>query len=378
MKLFARTVGRHHKRPGIDIPVNSLQLTSEPILESAVMTDMTVHRILDDVNVSILEEHLGNASGVAGYTNGRYANWPAIVAKYGRSNLFLLSIDVQAVPSVGAQCLDIERFDAQLSQAPGWFKATQAAGKIARDLRWFPKFYTSAGNVEALIKVMEDAGIKRDEYLVWSAHYTDKAHICGPKVCGYPQADATQWTSSFEGASLDATQAYGYFFAGPPAVTPPKPVEPKVVVPRVLGFRSAAAVAELSKFGLKAGSEASVAGVVNSQTPGPGIEVEHGSTVNLGVKKDAPVDTPKPPVAPVEPVPVPEPTPVPPVAPAGSEPPTDPIVIVPVPEPEPAGPVASKPEVLVYVMEILTAEFASKIGLPAGTIVYIPHTVQGA
>jgi hypothetical protein len=74
---------------------------------------------------------------------------------------------------------------------------------------------------------MTAARIARDEYMVWSAHFTGEAHICSPEGCGYPQADATQWTDKYDGVRLDASLCYGYFFAGPPVV---KPVAPPVVV----------------------------------------------------------------------------------------------------------------------------------------------------
>lgn len=192
--------------------------------------DMSTHEMLDDVNLSIMESRASGAYAIAGYVNGRYSNWPAIVAKYGKSGKYLLSIDVQGNPGAGAQCLDVEKGDATIAQAPAWFKVTAANGRRARDLRWYPKLYTSAGNAEALIAEMSKADIARDAYMLWSAHYTQKAHICGPRTCGYPQADATQWTSAFDGASLDASLCYGYFFAGPgaPAAAPTPHPDPSV------------------------------------------------------------------------------------------------------------------------------------------------------
>jgi hypothetical protein len=76
---------------------------------------------------------------------------------------------------------------------------------------------------------MTQAGIARNEYMLWSAHYTNTAHICSPSACGYPQADATQWTSTYQGVSLDASLCYGYFFATYPA-DPPISVEREMIV----------------------------------------------------------------------------------------------------------------------------------------------------
>jgi hypothetical protein len=196
------------------------------------MADMTTHLMLDDVNLTILGAHAGPADALAGYVNGTWANWNELVATYKSSGKHLLSIDVRNDPAAGAQILDIESGDAAIGDAPGWYARTKSAGEAAKDDRYYPKLYTSAGNVQALINAMTQAGVARHEYLIWSAHYTEHPHICSPSACGYPQADATQWTSTYMGVSLDASLVYGYFFAGspePPA--PPPPPKPAFPVP---------------------------------------------------------------------------------------------------------------------------------------------------
>lgn len=189
------------------------------------MTDLSTHLMLDDVNLAILATQASSAFALAGYVNGDYANWNELVDKYEPTGKFLLSIDVLNQPSAGAQCLDIESGDATVADAPGWFEQTAAAGKLANDARYYPKLYTSAGEVQELINAMTQAGVSRDRYMVWSAHYTGVAHICSPSACGYPQADATQWTSEYEGLALDASLCYGYFFTvgapPPPAFAAP-------------------------------------------------------------------------------------------------------------------------------------------------------------
>lgn len=311
--------------------------------------DMTTYEMLDDVNLSLVEPLASGAFAIAGYVNGRYTNWPAIVAKYGKAGKFLLSIDVQGNAQAGAQCLDVETGDAVIGQVAAWVKATRAAGIAAHDLRYYPKVYTSAGNVAAVISALSAAGIKRSEYLIWSAHYTGTSHICSPKTCGYPQADATQWTSTFHGASLDASLAYGYFFAGPGGAVPGSaPVAAPVVtvdVPKVEGLTAAEAVAELVKVGLRTDVAADVPGTVVSQTPGAGVKVDKGSKVDLAVK-----------------APVPKP---------------EPVVVVPEPVVEPVSAPVAKPSLTVYVQEVLDATVASKLGLPVGCILFIPHIVEG-
>jgi hypothetical protein len=207
------------------------------------MADMTTHLMLDDVNLTILGLHAASAAALAGYVNGTYANWNELVATYSKSGKFLLSIDVANDPAAGAQCLDIESGDATIGDAPGWFKVTKAAGDAAKDLRWLPKLYTSAGNVQTLINTMTQAGVGRHEYLIWSAHYTQHPHICSPSACGYPQADGTQWTSTYMGVSLDASLVYGYFFAEYPAPAPPPPMP---AFPTPAGFKVAPVTFELT------------------------------------------------------------------------------------------------------------------------------------
>ena len=184
---------------------------------------MTTHLMLDDVDDVILFGHANPAYAIAGYMNGRWANWASIVKMFPTGK-FLLSIAVSADVSVGAQTLDIENGDATIAQAPAWFKGTQAAGKAAKDFRWYPKLYTSISNGHDLLSTMEKAGVKRSEYMLWSAHYTGKPHICGPKSCGAAvQADATQWTDKYDGVSLDASMCYGNFFSGPADKPVPQP-----------------------------------------------------------------------------------------------------------------------------------------------------------
>lgn len=83
----------------------------------------------------------------------------------------------------------------------------------------------------------------------------------------------------------------------PPVTTPPGGTGGTVTVPKVTGLSATAAVAELQKVGLKAGSEGKNGGsaIVNSQTPGPGIKVAVGSTVDLGLAKSGQIGGGNPP-----------------------------------------------------------------------------------
>lgn len=189
------------------------------------MTEIT-YQMLDDVNLTVLGQHAANAHALGGYVDG-YDTFPAIVATYGKSGKYLLSITIHG--STDAQCADYEDGAMAVSDAPKWHKATAALGRKRRDARWFPKHYASEGLLPDLVATLSAAGIKRAEYRIWSAHYSFKGgppqpHVCGPDSCGSAiQADATQWTDVFDGVSLDASECFARFFDGPPVAKPPKP-----------------------------------------------------------------------------------------------------------------------------------------------------------
>lgn len=152
-----------------------------------------------------------NPEAVAGYVAGNWPTYNSLVQRF--PNAHHLSIAVQA--DERARCLDVENGDATNSQAPGWFKslADHSQGK--------PIVYTFASNCQALINTLSGAGVGRSEYLLWSAHWTYRAHICAPGVCGYPAADLTQWTDKALGRNLDESLVNDYVFGPPPP--PPDP-----------------------------------------------------------------------------------------------------------------------------------------------------------
>ena len=156
----------------------------------------------DSINVATLPSH---AQADAGYVDGR---WPTFTSLPPAQ--YHLSIAVFA--SDNADCLDVEPGDAVNSQAPAWWR--RATGNHY--------LYTSASNVAALVSTMGRAGIPRSAYKIWSAHYTFTAHICGPGTCGYPQADATQYTDN-AGGNLDVSLCADDFFGAAPVPTPPPP-----------------------------------------------------------------------------------------------------------------------------------------------------------
>lgn len=174
---------------------------------------MTAVTMYDDVNVSLLP---AGATAYGAYINGLYANEADVRRRFPTAKI--IRISVTATDHRG-DCLDIENGDATNEQAPAWFKAVE--GKTATSKPWL---YTSASNISALVAAMSAAGIRRDRYFIWAAHYTYNAHICGP-TCGYPQADGTQWTDKANGRSLDQSLIADYVLPGykptPPAKKPP-------------------------------------------------------------------------------------------------------------------------------------------------------------
>lgn len=162
----------------------------------------------DSVDVSTIPD---NPEAVAGYVGGSWPNYTTLVAKFPKAHH--LSIAPQA--TMDAECLDVEPFDATNDQVVGWYNRQKARGVAV------PVIYTSASNLQALIDVLSAAGVPRSHYRLWSAHYTFSAHVCGPATCGYPQADATQWTNKSMGRNLDESLCSEAFFGPPPP--PPDP-----------------------------------------------------------------------------------------------------------------------------------------------------------
>jgi len=151
-----------------------------------------------------------NPEAVAGYVGGHWPTYNELVAKF--PNALHLSIAVNAGQT--ARCLDVEPGDATPAQAPGWF------ANHADHSQGMPVLYGSASAVNEIVTAMSHAGYARDRYLIWSAHYTFHEHICSPNVCGYPPADATQWTDKALGKNLDQSLCSDAFFGTAPVPVP--------------------------------------------------------------------------------------------------------------------------------------------------------------
>jgi hypothetical protein len=132
-----------------------------------------------------------DATAVAGYIAGN--SWPTYEPyRKARPQLALAGRIVSITLSAHhtARCLDIEQGGALDGQAPGWLRtfADRTYGP--------PWLYRSQSGLPALVDTMAAAGVGRDEYLIWSAHYGAGLHVCGPRTCGSSvQADGTQYMS---------------------------------------------------------------------------------------------------------------------------------------------------------------------------------------
>lgn len=148
-----------------------------------------------------------NAQYAAGYVGGY---WPT----YSNGSLAkqcpkatLLSIAINA--SEDAMCLDVETGDATVAQIPEWVKRQ----KTVR-----PVIYSSVGNMNSILSVLAANGISRQNVRLWSAHYSNGQHICGPSSCGQIRTDmdGTQWTDKANGIDLDQSALTDHFFSSTP------------------------------------------------------------------------------------------------------------------------------------------------------------------
>ena len=155
----------------------------------------------DNVNLSLLPF---DAPAYAGYVDGKWANYNALVKKFPKAK----HLSIAAFASEDAMALDVEFGDATVAQAAGWVRRQQARGVKQ------PILYTSLSWAPSLMRHLAQQGITRNEYKLWTAHYTGKPHICS-SACGLGftgNADATQYTDRALGRSLDASLCLPNFF----------------------------------------------------------------------------------------------------------------------------------------------------------------------
>lgn len=144
----------------------------------------------------------------AGYDDGSYNDVQAIIDRF--PNKPVLSIDVTGANQ--AQALDVENGDATVADIDPWLAQYGLAGPVFDR----PVVYMSVDLARASFPSAHPNGC-----LLWSAHYTQTAHICGPSSCGaLPyDADMTQW-GSFQDFDESLVSSVHYVWkADPPMAT---------------------------------------------------------------------------------------------------------------------------------------------------------------
>jgi hypothetical protein len=151
-----------------------------------------------------LTEIPDTAQAVAGYVNGRWPTYPQLASKFPHAQRLSIAVTAEA----DADALDIENGDATPSQAPAWVRRQAARGVK------FPAVYCSVSQAAAVLRALSDAGIRRSQVRLWTAHYTGTPHRCTRACVGgfAATADATQYTDKALGKNLDASLVSDAFF----------------------------------------------------------------------------------------------------------------------------------------------------------------------
>jgi hypothetical protein len=158
-------------------------------------------------------------SGAAAYASyvdggvGDQPNYGWVTARYPKAD----HLSVAIFPSDDADCLDIEPGAAEPADAAVWYER-----QIKRGV-YRPCFYASASLMESsLIPIVRAAGFPRDRIRLWSAHYGEGQHVCGPASCRLTSIpmDGTQWTDSAGGRNVDQSLLLPGFFAPQPSPDP--------------------------------------------------------------------------------------------------------------------------------------------------------------
>lgn len=134
-----------------------------------------------------------DAKAAAFYVDGRYANENAVKGQAPHARYTSIAVFASGV----ADCLDIEPGNASVSEAAGWYRKMRELRPKRK-----PIFYIGAANADELVAALRNSGIKRESYILWTAHYGTGKHLCGEGSCPYGRAagkvDATQFTTNNE------------------------------------------------------------------------------------------------------------------------------------------------------------------------------------
>lgn len=154
----------------------------------------------------------------ATYVDGDFKTDAAVRARFPGSHILSLTVLGGSAVADGVDC---EQFDVSAPGSVAWALQRLSAGAFR------PCIYASIGDrMPSVVQELNAAGIALDRVRLWSAHYGQGEHICGPSTCpegkrlGVPM-DGTQWTDKATGynhALIDASILLGDFF-GPGGTT---------------------------------------------------------------------------------------------------------------------------------------------------------------
>lgn len=172
-------------------------------------------------------EYPAGGDAYAGYVGGRLADQPNyawIVKAFPKAHH--LSIALHA--DQDADALDVENGAASPGDVLAW------TGRQARRGVKRPVVYANVFTMRTAILPL--CGHAPGALRLWTAHYGEGEHICGPHTCGQlpVSADGTQWTQNAHGRDLDQSLLAADFFG---TVKPPAPT----VFGPVIGLRLVAA-----------------------------------------------------------------------------------------------------------------------------------------
>lgn len=134
-----------------------------------------------------------DAKAAAFYVDGRFANEDAVKGQAPHARYTSIAVFASGV----ADCLDIEPGNASIAEAAGWYRKMRELRPKRK-----PIFYIGAASADELVGALRNSGIKRESYILWTAHYGTGKHLCGEGSCPYGRAagkvDATQFTTNNE------------------------------------------------------------------------------------------------------------------------------------------------------------------------------------
>lgn len=134
-----------------------------------------------------------DAKAAAFYVDGKFANEAAVKAQAPKARYTSIAV----FASGEADCLDIEPGNATIAEAAGWYRKMRELRPKRK-----PIFYCGAASADELVGALLTSGIKRSQYILWTAHYGTGKHFCGEGSCPYAKSagkvDSTQFTTNNE------------------------------------------------------------------------------------------------------------------------------------------------------------------------------------